>query len=70
MLCQTTARGPKGAARIEALPEALAALVHRAADGQSREQILAHARRLGAELGEDQAILGELEKDLIVQLEE
>ena len=70
VLCQTTARGPKGAARIEVLPEALAELVRRAADGQSREQLLAHARRLGAEPGEDQAILNELEKDLIVRLGE
>lgn len=66
VLCQTTERSTHGSAGIEVLPDALAELIRIASDGASRGDLLARARNLGAESGEDEAIIAELERDRII----
>lgn len=52
-----------GEATVEALAPALAALLERAADGIARDALVAEARRLGAEPGEDAEIVDGLAAD-------
>ena len=69
ILCRTTERGPKGAITLEVLPPALAALVEASAKNASRADILALARTHGAEMGEDEEIVSDLEVDRILQFQ-
>ncbi|MEC8025779.1 MAG: hypothetical protein VX223_17740 [Myxococcota bacterium] len=66
VLCRTTYRGPAGRQSLEVLPDALAALIETAASGSTREQVLARARALGADAGEDEAIIADLESDQVL----
>lgn len=54
---------PGGEVGLEALEPALAAVLERAADGCTREELLAEARRQGAEPGEDAEIVARLLAD-------